>query len=88
MGRADTCKENEETLPISTTDYSKENQPGADLKYKQLKELTREAEGLVQRMNKMFSSETMFLATQANSPIAVNTCAPYQYAILLDNFKS
>ena len=54
----------------------------------QLKKLTREAEGLVQRTGNKLSSETMFLAIQANSPIAVITCAPYQYAILLDNFKS
>ena len=34
------------------------------------------------------SSETLFLAIQANSPIAVKAFEPYLYAILLDNFKS
>ena len=34
------------------------------------------------------SSETLFLAIQANSPIAVKAFVPYLYAILLDNFKS
>ena len=67
---------------------NKEYQPGANLKYKQLKKLTREAKRLVQRMYKMLSSETMFLAIQANSPIAVKDFVPYLYAILLDNFKS
>jgi hypothetical protein len=37
-------------------------------------------------MGKMLSSETMFLAIQANSPIAMKACVPYPYAILLDNF--
>ena len=31
-GRTDTCKQNEETLPISAIDCSKENRPGADWK--------------------------------------------------------
>ena len=34
------------------------------------------------------SSETLFLAIQANSAIAVKAFVPYLYAILLDNFKS
>jgi hypothetical protein len=34
------------------------------------------------------SAETLFLAIQANSPIAVKACVTYLYAILLDNFKS
>ena len=32
------------------------------------------------------SSETLFLAIQANSAIAMKACVPYPYAILLDNF--
>jgi hypothetical protein len=32
--------------------------------------------------------ETVFLAIQAKSPIAVKACVPYLYATLLDNFKS
>lgn len=52
---------------ISTMGCNKEYQPGANLKYKQLKKLTREAKRLVQRMYKMLSSETLFLATQASS---------------------
>jgi hypothetical protein len=37
-------------------------------------------------MDKMFSSETMILAIQANSPTAVNACVPYLYAIILGSF--
>ena len=33
------------------------------------------------------SSETLFLAIQANCPIAVNDFVPYLYAILLDNLR-
>ena len=34
------------------------------------------------------SSETLFLAIQANSPITVKARVPYLYVILLDNFMS
>jgi hypothetical protein len=34
------------------------------------------------------SSQALFLAIQANSPIPVKAFVPYIYAILLDNFKS
>ena len=64
--RASTYKQIKK-LRISTMGCSKEYQPGANLKYKQLKKLTREAKRLVQRMYKMLSSETLFLATQASS---------------------
>ena len=64
--RASTYKQIKK-LRISTMGCSKEYQPGANLKYKQLKKLTREAKRLVQRMYKMLSSETLFLAIQASS---------------------
>ena len=64
--RASTYKQIKK-LRISTMGCSKEYQPGANLKYKQLKKLTREAKRLVQRMYKMLSSETLFLSIQASS---------------------
>jgi hypothetical protein len=72
-------------LPIFAMGYSKESQPGVHLRTT-INNAVRQRD-CYSVFNKI-SSETLFLAIQANSPIAVKAFVPYIYAILLDNFKS
>ena len=82
-GRAATCKQDEETSYLChgqgepTWCQFEDN-------YKWWPMRRRDCHSVFNKI----SSETLFLAIQANSPIAVKACVPYLYAILLDNFKS
>ena len=84
-GRAATCKQDEETS------YLRHGLQQGEPTWCQFEDNYKW--GLVRQrdcysvFNKI-SSETLFLAIQANSPIAVKAFVPYLYAILLDNFKS
>lgn len=84
-GRAATCKQDEETSYLRHGLQQGEPTwcPLED-NYKWWPVRQRDCYSVFNKI----SSETLFLAIQANSPIAVKACELYLYAILLDNFKS
>jgi hypothetical protein len=79
-GRADTCKQNEETVSIPATGYSNGNRLGADLKA--TKEDDSWGRGTGTEYGQDAFARDNVLATQANSPVAVKACVPYPYAIV------
>ena len=84
-GRAATCKQDEETSYLCHG--LKQGAPTwcqFEDNYKWWPMRQRDCYSVFNKI----SSETLFLAIQANSPIAVKAFVPYLYAILLDNFKS
>ena len=72
-----THKQNKETLPISAMGYNKESRPGVNLK------TTKKADSWGTKTATKYWTrfhQRLFLAIQANSPIAVKACVPYLYA--------
>ena len=86
--RASTYKQIKK-LRISTMGCSKEYQPGANLKYKQLKKTDSWGKKTgTENVQDAFVRDTVFCHS-GQLLIAMKVCVPYLYAYLLfDNFKS